>query len=100
MGAFLCVSFVYRFHVLFGGQPDLLLYINTLARADPLLIGALGAYLWATRARAPSSRVARMVGSRHRDLVGRPPRRHQDVAAHRLDRDGRRNDDADPCDRE
>jgi len=50
VGAFLCVSFAYRFHVLFGGQPYLLLYISTLARADSLLIGALGAYLWATRA--------------------------------------------------
>ena len=49
VGVFLCVSFAYRFHVLFGDTPDLLLYINTLARADPLLIGALGAYLWATR---------------------------------------------------
>jgi peptidoglycan/LPS O-acetylase OafA/YrhL len=50
VGGYLCVSFAYRYHALYGGQPDLLLYINTLARADPLLIGALGAYLWATRA--------------------------------------------------
>src|SRR5262249_22218507 len=46
---YLCVSFVYRLHVLFGGQPDLLLYINTFAPADPVLIGAFGAYVWATR---------------------------------------------------
>src|SRR5262249_35313415 len=33
VGGFLCVSFVYRFHVLYGGRPDLLLYMSTLARA-------------------------------------------------------------------
>jgi peptidoglycan/LPS O-acetylase OafA/YrhL len=46
---FLCISFAYRFHVLSDGELHLLLYLNTLARADPLVIGALGAYLWATR---------------------------------------------------
>jgi peptidoglycan/LPS O-acetylase OafA/YrhL len=49
---YLCLSFFYRLHALFGAKPDFLLYINTFARADPLLIGALGAYIWATR-RAP-----------------------------------------------
>ena len=48
VGGFLCISFAYRLHALSGG-PNLLLYLNTLARADPILIGALGAYLWATR---------------------------------------------------
>jgi len=49
VGGYLCVSFAYRFHVLFGDANHFLLYLNTLARADPLVIGALGAYLWATR---------------------------------------------------
>ena len=51
VAAFMCVSFVYRYHALFGHRPDLQLFVNTLAHADPLLIGALGAYFWATRAK-------------------------------------------------
>ena len=75
VGGLLCLSFAFRFHSLFDGRPDLLLYINTFARADPLLIGAVGAYLWATRAAPRRVGLLGLAGDRSCDLARRPPRR-------------------------
>jgi peptidoglycan/LPS O-acetylase OafA/YrhL len=45
----LCLTTTYRTIAWIRGDSAFLLYLNTFARADPLLYGALGAYLWATR---------------------------------------------------